>query len=101
MPCNSVNFFTASLALRSASSLADSQSFSSRVRNFACSGRSVSTNNVTMPMATVGMASAMYMICQPLRPSMPSNPRRAVESGAPPATAMGSPIRKPETMRAW
>ena len=56
---------------------------------------------VTMPISTVGMPSAMYMICHPFRPSMPSRPSKAVETGAPAATAIGSPIRKPETIRAW
>jgi len=51
-------------------------------------------------LTTVGTASAMYMICQPLSPNMPSRSRSAVDIGAPAATAIGSPIIKPETMRA-
>src|SRR6185369_6428501 len=31
------------------------------------------------------------------KPSQPSRPRSAVEIGTPPATAIGGPIRKPET----
>ena len=48
-----------------ANSFAPSQAFSSAVRNFACSGLSVRTKNVTTPMRTVGTPSAMYIHCQP------------------------------------
>ena len=86
---------------RSDAILAVIHPFSSGVRNFACSGRSVSTSSVRRPTTTVGIASAMYMICQPLSPNRPSRPSSPVEIGAPSATATGSPTRNPDTMRAW
>ena len=91
---------TASFAVRSEASFVASHWRSSAVRNLACSGRSVITSKVRRPIKTVGTASAMYMICQPLRPNMPSRLRSAVDMGAPAATAIGRPTRKPETMRA-
>ncbi len=95
------NFAASFVAGRSEASLAASQPFSSAVRKLACSGRSVSTSSVNIPTTMVGMASATYMICQPLSPNSPSRLSSAVEIGAPSATATGSPARNPDTMRAW
>ena len=96
-----MNLRTDSVARRSAAIVLTSQLRSSSVRNFACSGRSVSTKNVMNPITTVGIASAMNMTCQPLRPNRPSRPSSAVDIGEPTATANGRPTRKPDTMRAW
>jgi hypothetical protein len=57
-----------------------------RGEEFAWSGRSVRTKNVITPIPTVGIASAMYMTCQPRRPNRPSRPRSPVDIGAPTAT---------------
>ncbi len=56
---------------------------------------------MTKPIRTVGMASAMNIHFQPASPNTPLKPSRIpVETGAPAATATGSAIMKPETMRA-
>src|SRR6266550_1843699 len=82
MACHSVNLRTASVARRSAAIVVTSQLRSSAVRNFACSGRSVSTKNVSTPITTVGIASAMYITCQPFRPNKPSRPSSDAEQEA-------------------
>src|SRR6185312_1333364 len=52
-----------------------------------------------MPSTIVGKPSAKYMICQPLRPNRPSRLINPVETGAPTATAIGRPTRKPDDAR--